>query len=74
MIDGGGVCALAAVQISNSPKQHSVRERPDKETRDDAACEDRDMRAPDTEEAPIVIRAYCTRQALASRSVVIVSR
>ncbi|RBA73517.1 hypothetical protein BRO03_10665 [Xanthomonas oryzae pv. oryzae] len=74
-MDGGGVCALAAVHISNSPKQQSVRARPDRETRDVIACEDQDMRAPDTEEAPIVVCACCPRQALAPRcSVAMVSR
>ncbi|RFF41114.1 hypothetical protein DZD52_05555 [Xanthomonas nasturtii] len=62
-MDGGGVCAPAAVQTSNSPQQHNACARPDSETRDQAACENRDMRAPEAEEAAIVIRARRARQA-----------
>ncbi|QCZ67070.1 hypothetical protein CAI18_10190 [Xanthomonas citri pv. punicae] len=63
-MDGGGVCALAIVQNSSSPQHQSVCAKPERETRDEAACEDRDMRAPDTGEASIVVRACNAGQAL----------
>ncbi|MGY4891574.1 UNVERIFIED_CONTAM: hypothetical protein EX528_14785 [Xanthomonas axonopodis] len=64
-MEGGEVCAPAVVQNSSSPQHHRVCAKPERETRDEAACEDRDMRAPDTGEASIVVRACNAGQPLA---------
>ncbi|ASY86794.1 hypothetical protein C7T86_13290 [Xanthomonas citri pv. malvacearum] len=64
-MEGGEVCAPTAVQNSSSPQHQSVCAKPERETRNEAACEDRDMRAADTGEVSIVVRACNAGQALA---------
>ncbi|QEX79119.1 hypothetical protein F6Y24_21105 [Xanthomonas arboricola pv. pruni] len=68
-IEGGGVCALAAAQTSNSPQHTSTATRTDNEGRENTACKDRGMRAPEAREAAIVIRARRARQGRAQHSV-----
>ncbi|QDS18107.1 hypothetical protein FPL04_07965 [Xanthomonas arboricola] len=61
-MEGGGVCAVAAAQTSNSPQHTSTGTRADNERRENTACKDRGMRAPEAREAAIVIRARRARQ------------
>ncbi|MFS8372296.1 hypothetical protein DZE36_16025 [Xanthomonas campestris pv. campestris] len=66
-MDGGGVCAVAAVQTSNSPQHTSAGAMADSERRETTACKDRNMRAPETGDAAIVVCARGVRQACTQR-------
>ncbi|NMI20025.1 hypothetical protein E1J28_21610 [Xanthomonas hortorum pv. vitians] len=62
-MEGGGVCALATPQTSNSPQHTSTGAMADSERRGNTACKERSMRAPEAGGAAIVFRARRTRQA-----------